>query len=181
MSVIPYNSGTPWPMIVKFCTRNLHVIWKISTEKKFGKSKKIFLKFLKFFLKFFWNFWNYFFEKYIFVCEILENIYITKIICPSVCLSVTTRSTGTPWPMIVKFYMRNLVIIWKISTEKNFENSKKNFDDFFFFSKFFQNFFELFKNFFHSKFFGGIKIWCFSARAAAKEGAKPPQKRAKRA
>ena len=74
LSVTTRISGTPWPMIVKFYVRNLLIIWKISTEKKFGKSKKNFLKFLKFF----WNFWNYFFEKYIFVCEILENIISKK-------------------------------------------------------------------------------------------------------
>ena len=48
--------------------------------------------------------------------------------------------------MIVKFYVRNLLIIWKISTEKNFENSKKkNFRDFFFLKFFFKivsNFFD---------------------------------------
>ena len=27
--------------------------------------------------------------------------------------------SGTPWPMSVKFYMRDLHFIWKISTGKN--------------------------------------------------------------
>ena len=43
-------------MIVKFCMRNLLIIWKISTEKNFGKSKK---KFLRFFFK---NFFQIFFR-----------------------------------------------------------------------------------------------------------------------
>ena len=59
----PRISETPWPMIVKFCMRNLLIIWKISTEKNFGKSKKkkkfpeifseIFSKFFQKFSKFF--------------------------------------------------------------------------------------------------------------------------------
>ena len=62
-----------------------------------------------------------------------------------VCLSVPPRISGTPCPMIVKFCMRNLLIIWKISTEKKFENSKKkNFAIFFFFQNFFQIFFQIF-------------------------------------
>ena len=48
------------------------------------------------------------------------------------CLSVTPRISGTPCPMVMKFYMRNLLIIWKISTEKNFGKSKKKFHEFFF-------------------------------------------------
>ena len=54
-------------MIVKFCMRNLHVIWKISTEKKFGKSKKkIFAIFFEIFLKFSKIFSNFFFSLQIF-------------------------------------------------------------------------------------------------------------------
>ena len=47
--------------------------------------------------------------------------------------------------MIIKFCMRNLLIIWKISTEKNFENSKKKIFAIFFLKFFFKivsNFFD---------------------------------------
>ena len=42
MSVTPRISKTPWPMIVKFCMRNLHFLWKISTGEKNLKKETIF-------------------------------------------------------------------------------------------------------------------------------------------
>ena len=69
------------------------------------------------------------------------------------CPSVTTSTAGTLWPMIMKLCMRNLLIIWKISTEKNFGKSKKKFWRFFFFQKFFLIFFWFFSKFFFQIFF----------------------------
>ena len=94
----------------------------------------------------------------------MVEIYITKIVCPSVCLSVNTCSAGTPWPMIVKFCTRNLHVIWKISTEKNFGKSKKKKLTIFFF-KIFSKFFRNFLNFFSLEIFCGNKNLVFSARA----------------
>ena len=53
--------------------------------------------------------------------------------------------------MIVKFCMRNLLIIWKISTEKNFGK-------FFFFLNFFPIFFKFFSDFFF-KIFVSLQIF----------------------
>ena len=52
-------------------------------------------------------------------------ICVTNEICLSVCLSVPPHISGTVWPRLMKLCMRNLHIIWKISTEKNSEKSKK--------------------------------------------------------
>ena len=74
---------------------------------------------------------------------------ITKIICVCVCpYSVTPRISGTPWPMITKFCVCNLLNIWKISTEKKIR-------DFLIFWKFFLNFCLCSKNF-------GIQIFFLS-------------------
>ena len=40
LSVTPCISGTVRPRVMKLCMRNLHKVWKISTEKKIGKIEK---------------------------------------------------------------------------------------------------------------------------------------------
>ena len=40
LCVPPHISGTVRPRMMKLCMRNLHMIWKISMEKNFGKIEK---------------------------------------------------------------------------------------------------------------------------------------------
>ena len=56
LSVGSPTAETVWPTIMKFCVRNLHLSWRISIEKKFGKiEQKKFRNFSRIFFKIFFS------------------------------------------------------------------------------------------------------------------------------
>ena len=66
--------------------------------------------------------------------HLLASPHIYSIINPQICLSVYPHGyLRIPLTLILKFCMRNLLIIWRISTEENSESRKKEISTIFFF------------------------------------------------